>query len=127
LGAKPPHSVSHKAHLSSQILTRQIFKVENGMKHFALPALALALAPFIATPAAAWNGHVVECFDKVYVEPEFRTTKHLVKEAEMRLEHRNGGGVHQVYRMHYPAIYEERRQLVRPGHYVLRPAPCRKG
>ncbi len=97
------------------------------MKKIALPALALALAPFFATPAAAWKGHVVECFDKVYVAPEYRTTKHLVKAAKTTLEYRNGAGVEQVYRMHYPALYEEKKHLVRPGHYVMRPAPCRKG
>ena len=97
------------------------------MKKFALPALALAMAPFFATPAAAWKGHVVECYDKVYIEPQFQVTKHLVKEAKTTLEYRNGKGVEQVYRMHYPALYEERRTLVTPGHYVMRPAPCRKG
>lgn len=97
------------------------------MKRLALSALALALAPFIATPAAAWKGHVVECFDKVYVAPEYKTTKHLVKEAKTTLEYRNGSAGAQVYRMHYPAIYEEKKYLVRPGHYVMRPAPCRKG
>jgi hypothetical protein len=52
---------------------------------------------------------------------------HMVKAAKTTLEYRNGKGVEQVYRMHYPAIYEEKKHLVRPGHYVMRPAPCRKG
>jgi hypothetical protein len=116
-----------EANLSSQNYAHTYLDTENAMKFPAVAALALAFAPFIAAPAAAWEGHVVECFDKVYVAPEYRTTKHLVKEAEMRLEHRNGNGISQVYRMHYPAIYEERKHLVRPGHYVLRPGPCRKG
>ncbi len=97
------------------------------MKKIALPALALAMAPFIATPAAAWKGHVVECFDQVYVAPEYRVTKHLVKAAKTTLEYRNGTAGEQIYRMHYPAVYEEKKHLVRPGHYVMRPAPCRKG
>ena len=95
------------------------------MKKIALPAIAVAMA--FATPAAAWNGHVVVCFDKVYVAPEYKVTKHLVKHAKTKLEYRNGKGVEQVYRMHYPAIYEEKRTMVRPGHYVMQPAPCRKG
>ncbi len=97
------------------------------MKKIALPALALAMAPFFATPAAAWKGHVVECFDYVYVAPEYRVTKHLVKAAKTKLEYRNGTAGEQIYRMHYPAVYEEKKHLVRAGHYVMRPAACKKG
>lgn len=95
------------------------------MKKIALPALALAMVPFFSAPAAAWEGQVVECFDKVYVAPEYRHTKHLVKEASTTLEHRGTGKHMQMVRVHYPAIYEETRTLVRAGHYVMRPAACK--
>ncbi len=95
------------------------------MKKLTIPALALAMAPFFSAPAAAWEGHVVECFDKVYVAPEYKYSKHLVKHAKTKLEHRGSGEHMQVVRVHYPAVYEQSRTLVRPGHYVMKPAACK--
>jgi hypothetical protein len=31
----------------------------------------------------------------------------------------------QVVRVHYPAVYEQTRHMVRPGHYVMKPAACK--
>ncbi|CUX83699.1 MAG: hypothetical protein HLUCCA05_05470 [Roseibaca calidilacus] len=95
------------------------------MTRIALPALALAMAPFFSAPAAAWEGHVQECYETVYVAPEYKYSKRLIKRAETVLEYRGKGKNRQVVRVHYPAVYEEIRNLAQPGHYVLRPAKCR--
>lgn len=87
------------------------------MKTF-IAGVALAIA--MAAPAFAWEGHIVACYDKVYVPAEFRTSKTLIMSAHTEWEHRNG----QMVRVHYPAVYKENRHLVTPAHYVARQAPC---
>ena len=31
----------------------------------------------------------------------------------------------QVVRVHYPAVYEQTRSMVRAGHYVMKPTKCK--
>ncbi|RKF15194.1 hypothetical protein D6850_10175 [Roseovarius spongiae] len=80
--------------------------------------VALAAA---ATPALAWKGQAVACYDKVWVPATYSTSKHLEFPAKTKWVHRNG----QMVQMHYPAVYKETRHVKTPGHYLLRKAACR--
>ena len=73
-------------------------------------------------PAFAWEGQVKACYDKIYVAPTYTTSKTLIKAAKTKWEHRHG----QMVEVHYPAIYREHRHLKTPGHYIARPAKCKK-
>lgn len=74
-----------------------------------------------ATPALAWEGQKVACYDKVWIPATYATKKHLEYPAKMKWEHHNG----QMVEMHYPPIYMEKRYVKTPGHYVLRKAACK--
>ncbi len=73
------------------------------------------------TPALAWQGQKVACYDKVWVPATYHTKKYLEYPAKMQWEHSNG----QMVEMHYPAVYIEKKSLAKEGHYVLRKAACR--
>lgn len=90
-----------------------------GKKVFA--ALVVACASTFAAPAMAWEGKVVACYDKIWVDDVYSTTKHLHSKAKTKWEHRGD----QLVEVYYPAMYIEKRHLVTPGHYVKRKAPCR--
>lgn len=87
------------------------------MKKFAIAALLAA----VAAPAFAWEGHVVACYDKIWVPAKYDTYKELKMAAHTEWEYKNG----QMVKVHYPAIYWERKKLVHPGHYIARKAPCK--
>ena len=73
-----------------------------------------------ASPALAWEGQKVACYDKVYVETTYTVTKELEYPSKKKWEHHDG----QMVKMYYPPIYMENRHVDTPGHYVLRKAPC---
>lgn len=80
----------------------------------------LATSAF-AAPAFAWEGHVVACYDKIWVPATYKTTKHLKMAAHTEWEYRHG----QMVKVHYPAVYIEKRHKDKPGHYVARKAACK--
>lgn len=85
-----------------------------------LIASVLAAAGF-AAPAMAWEGHVVACYDKVWVPATYSTHKRLVMKAHTEWEHRNG----QMVKVHYPAVYKEHKTLKTAGHYVAKKSVCK--
>lgn len=82
----------------------------------------LAFAPFfMAAPAAAFEGHVKKCYAQHWQDPVYRTTQHLVRDAYKRIEYR---GDHRAEKVYYPAVYKEKRTMVKKGRYVLRQVSC---
>ena len=81
---------------------------------------AAALVTCFAAPAMAWEGRVVACYNKVWVEAEYKVTKHLHTKAETKWEHRGD----QLVEVYYAPMYIEKKTLVTPGHYVKRKAAC---
>jgi hypothetical protein len=88
------------------------------MRKFSIAA-TIALGTF-ATSASAWEGDVIACYDTVREPAQYQVHQELVRAAYTEWEHRNG----QAVQVHYPAVYVERRRMVRPERYVNRPAPC---
>lgn len=82
---------------------------------------AAAVVVAFAAPAAAWEGHVIKCYDKIWVPAEYKTTKIPHTKAVTKWEHCGD----QLCEVHYPAMYKEMKTLVTPGHYVKREAACR--
>jgi len=82
---------------------------------------AFLAASAFAAPAMAWEGHVVACYDKVWVPAKYAVSKQLYMKAHTEWEHRHG----QMVKVHYPAIYKEHKTLTHPGHYIARKAPCK--
>lgn len=74
-----------------------------------------------ASPAVAWEGQKVACYDKVWVPATYAANKYLKHPAKTTWEHANG----QMVEMYYPPIYMEKRYVKTEGHYVLRKAVCR--
>jgi len=74
----------------------------------------------VASPAVAWEGQKVACYDKVWVPATYTVKKYLEYPAKQKWEHHDG----QMVKMHYPAIYMTKRHVDKPGHYELRKAPC---
>ncbi|WP_372885909.1 hypothetical protein [Shimia sp.] len=75
----------------------------------------------IAAPAAAWEGKVVACYDKVWVPASYKTHKVLHSKGYTKWEHRGD----QLAEVYYAPMYIEKKTLVMEGHYVKRKAPCR--
>ncbi|MET4103062.1 hypothetical protein ABIE58_002499 [Roseovarius sp. MBR-78] len=86
-------------------------------KVFAAAATAIALS---ATSAAAWEGHVVECYGKVWYPAEYSTSKVLVKHGKTAWEHRNG----QMVKVHYAPVYKEVKTKTKDGHWIMRQEAC---
>lgn len=85
--------------------------------------VALAFAPlYMAAPAAAFEGHVKACYAQHWQAPVYRTTQHLVREGYSQIEYR---GKHRAEKVYYPAVYKEKRTMVKKGRYVLRQVACR--
>ncbi|MEL6609352.1 MAG: hypothetical protein AAFO58_05805 [Pseudomonadota bacterium] len=82
---------------------------------------AAAVVVAFAAPAAAWEGHVVACYDKIWVPAEYKTSKTLHTKARTAWEHRGD----QLVEVYYPPMYLEHKTLVKEGHYVKRKAACR--
>ena len=74
----------------------------------------------LASPALAWEGQKVACYDKHWVPATYSTTKVLEYPAKHKWEHVDG----QMVKMYYPPIYMEKTHQESEGHYVLRKAPC---
>lgn len=87
-----------------------------------LIAGAVLAASAFAAPAFAWEGHVVACYDKVWVPASYSYTKKLIMAAHTEWEHNKKG---QMVRMHYPAVYQEVKTMTAPGHYVAKAAACK--
>ena len=79
-------------------------------------------ASTLAAPAFAWEGHVVACYDKVWVPASYTYGKTLVMAAHTEWEHNKKG---QMVRVHYPAVYKEEKTMKTPGHYVAKEAACK--
>jgi len=88
------------------------------MKSILMGAI-VASAAFVA-PAMAWEGQKVACYDKHWVPATYSTEKYLEYPSKKKWEHKDG----QMVKMYYPPIYMEKRTMSKPGHYVLRKAPC---
>ena len=82
---------------------------------------AAAVVVAFAAPVAAWEGHVVKCYDKVWVPAKYKTTLIPHTKAETKWE-LCGDQLCEVY---YPPMYKEMKTLVKEGHYVKREAACR--
>lgn len=82
---------------------------------------AIVAMAAVASPALAWEGQKVACYDKVWVPATYHTKKILEYPAKMKWEHING----QMVEMHYAPIYMEKRYMTKEGHYVLRKAACK--
>ncbi len=74
-----------------------------------------------ASPALAWEGQKVACYDKVWVPATYNTKKVLEYPAHTKWAHSNG----QMVEMYYAPVYMEKKSLAKAGHYVLREAGCR--
>ena len=81
---------------------------------------AILAASTLAAPAFAWEGKVVACYDKIWVPATYTYSKKLIMAAHTEWEYRNG----QMVKIHYPAVYKEKKHLDKAGHYVARKAPC---
>jgi len=92
------------------------------MRKSTILAASVLLANF-ALPAAAFEGHVKQCFKQELVPAQYARTLHLVRDAYEQIEYK---GNHRAERVHYPAVYEERRTKTADSHYVLRPVACGK-
>lgn len=77
-------------------------------------------AASLGTSAAAWEGKVLECYNKTLMPTTYNTSKELVKKAKTKWEHRNG----QMVKVYYPPVYVEHRTVKTPEHYVMQPAEC---
>ncbi|MBL6429599.1 MULTISPECIES: hypothetical protein [Maritimibacter] len=80
------------------------------------------LASAFAAPAFAWEGHVVACYDKVWVPASYAYSKKLIMAAHTEWEHNKKG---QMVKVHYPAVYKEIKTMTAPGHYVAKAAKCK--
>lgn len=87
----------------------------------ALIAAAVTAIGF-AAPAVAWEGKVVACYDKVWVGPEYKVTKKLVREAHYKWEHNKAGQATKVW---YPAVYEQVKTQTSNGYYLEVKAACK--
>ncbi|WP_157932954.1 hypothetical protein [Roseovarius salinarum] len=74
-----------------------------------------------ATPALAWEGKKVACYDKVWVPATYKSKKVLEYPAKKKWEHHDG----QMVKMRYPAIYMVKKYVDMEGHYELHKAPCK--
>lgn len=79
-----------------------------------------ALAGFVA-PAAAWEGSVVACYDKVQKPATYSYTKSLEYKAVTKWEHRKG----QLVKVYYQPVYLQKKTLKRPAHILLVQGACR--
>lgn len=85
-----------------------------------LAVLCLCAGPAFAAPPE--KGRTIACFDKVYVEPEFSTSKELIQPAK-RVYVKRGGLIELV---EYAAVYREHKTKVKDGYWVLREIVCKK-
>ena len=95
-------------------------RIEDGgfrMKRMITAGIALLC---LASPALAWEGKTVACYNKVLVPAKYSVTKVKIKEGKQQYEHRNG----RIELVDYPPLYKEQRKLVEPEYYVMRPIPC---
>lgn len=90
------------------------------MKNTFLATAAVALAT-LAAPALAWEGKVVQCYDKEWVPPTYKSKDKLHKPAKEVWEHRGD----QVVLVRYAPVYIRKNVLVREGMWVKVPAACR--
>ncbi|MEQ9260769.1 MAG: hypothetical protein RIG84_16910 [Roseovarius sp.] len=85
-------------------------------KTFVIAAAAMVLGG----PALAWEGQKVACYDKHWVPTTYKVSHHLEMAAKTQWEHADG----QYVKVYYPPVYMEKKMVDKPGHYVLRKAPC---
>lgn len=88
-----------------------------------IKAIAVLAAMTLATPALAWEGQVLKCYGKVWQAPKYEVSQYLVKKSHTELEHNKHGQLMKVY---YPAVYAEKKSLVKRGHWVMVEEPCKK-
>lgn len=105
---------------NTNLFSLSIYMELNIMKTTLLAA-ATVLVSF-AAPAMAWEGKVIQCFDKVWVAAEYKVSKKLHTPAYTKWEHRGD----QLAEVYYAAIYLEQKHLVRAGHYLKVKAACNK-
>lgn len=89
--------------------------------NFKISAVVIAAAIVIGSPALAWKGQVVKCYDGVLVPAKYDYVKTLHSPARTAWEHRKG----QLVEMYYPAVYIEKKVLVTKQHWVKRQAKCK--
>ena len=102
------------------------------MKKLLVAALVLAPLLFAAAPADAFKGHVQSCYKQVWQPPVYRTTQHLVRAAYTQIEPRGTCSSQRrghcstvdAVKVHYPAVYKEKRTMVKAGRYVLQQVAC---
>lgn len=85
-----------------------------------LAGAAIALST-LAAPAFAWEGHVVACYDKIWVPAKYTYSKKLIMAGHTEWEWKG----HQMVKVHYPPVYKEMKHLKHAGHYIARKAPCK--
>lgn len=90
------------------------------MKKTIMAAAAVALTS-IAAPALAWEGQVIQCYDKEWVPAVYKSKDKLHKPAKEVWEHRGD----QVVLVRYAPVYIRSNHLVREGMWVKVPAACR--
>lgn len=83
-------------------------------------ATAAAAVVLSATSALAWEGKVVACYDKVWVQPDAVCHKKPHKPAKTVWEHRGD----QLVEVYYAPVYKEICSQ-KPGYWLKRKAACR--
>lgn len=85
-----------------------------------ITAAAVVAATAFAAPALAGGGwgKVTQCYDKVWVGPQYQVTKKLIRAAEYKYEYRKGV----LCKVYYPAVYEEIKTKVSDGYYLAQAA-----
>ncbi|WP_163849713.1 hypothetical protein [Pseudooceanicola aestuarii] len=88
------------------------------MKKTIITACLLAIAS--VAPAMAWDGKVVACYKKHWVQPSYKVSKVLVMDGHKKYEHRG----HHVVEVWYPPVYKEVKTQLTNGHYIMKKSHC---
>lgn len=86
-------------------------------------AWAIGAAIVFSSPAIAWEGRTIACYDNYLVPARYAARKVLVRAARKQYEHRNG----RTELVWYPAVYREALIKISEEHYVMRQITCHHG
>ncbi len=87
----------------------------------AIIAAAVVAATGFAAPAFAWEGKVIACYNKAWVEPTYEYHKKLIKPAKTVWEKSHG----QLKKVYYPPVYEQIKTKTSDGYYLAVEGKCK--
>ncbi|MEQ9260768.1 MAG: hypothetical protein RIG84_16905 [Roseovarius sp.] len=71
--------------------------------------------------AQAQEPRLLGCYQRVLVPAEYHVTKRKIKDPERKYVKRNG----RYELLEYPAVYEEKKTLIKGEYYVMREISCK--